>query len=106
MSEKCTVCGSILLVKNGSKVDKTGQWQMYRCNECGHNQKGELQYAWKVLQEAKKQIKEIEYYDPDYKGGQNRIGYQCGCNKTWMYKTDAVKCILSGHRHNRLLRQV
>ncbi|MFH1014295.1 MAG: hypothetical protein V1769_07325 [Thermoplasmatota archaeon] len=107
MPEKCMVCGSESFVKNGSKTNKTGRWQMYKCNECGHNQKGELQYTWKELHEAKKQVKEIEYFDPDK--DKNRIGYQCGsesCNKTWMYKIDAVRCIMSGHRYNKLMRKV
>lgn len=102
--KKCKACGSTLLVKNGSNVDKTGKWQKYKCNECGHNQKGELLYTWVFY--PKNQIKEIEYFDPDYEGGQNRIGYQCGCNKTWIHRTDAVKCIISGHKYDKSLREV
>lgn len=106
MPEKCQSCGSESLVRNGSKTDKAGRWQVYKCNNCGHNQKGELQYSWEKLHEAEQRVTEIEYYDPDYKHGQNRIGYQCGCNKTWMFKIDAMRCILSGHKYNNLLREV
>jgi len=43
---KCADCGSESLIKNGTRIDKSGQWQVYKCNSCGHNQKGELLKAW------------------------------------------------------------
>lgn len=62
MSEiTCADCGSNNLVKNGHKITKAGKWQNYRCNDCGHSQKGELVKKWKSP--AKKEGKSAEQGD-------------------------------------------
>ena len=44
----CTICGGQHMNKNGFATQRTGKYQMYICNDCGHRQKGEWVQAVRV----------------------------------------------------------
>jgi|NGEPerStandDraft_9_1074522.scaffolds.fasta_scaffold34985_2 transposase-like protein len=36
---KCTICNKEMTVKAGIRINRTGRYQMWMCNGCGHRQR-------------------------------------------------------------------